>query len=263
MPTWYVLGAVRTFVISLFALLFSLSPSYGDKPARKDARSKSARAADAQSLAEIVQAAATPGLPEFNRRVLEYAATYRPRSFGGYSWPAPRGTQGMTRDLYLGEHRIARGSRRGNHCVGLTFEVFWRALSSSLGGLEGSGLTPESAARLMRIWFVPDDRGKGPARALPTFGLGRAIAADAALPGDFVQVWMNNGRGHSMVFLSWLRDGDRIVGMRYWSTQPWTDGIGLYAHRIGEGARDIDPDAIFLARVVLRSSSGSGPKNTQ
>src|SRR5687768_1292686 len=42
-----------------------------------------------------------------NARVLELIATYPDGGFGGYSWPARRGTSGTTRDLSVGDDVIA------------------------------------------------------------------------------------------------------------------------------------------------------------
>lgn len=186
----------------------------------------------------------------FNDRVLELARAY-PKG-GGYAWPAPKGTHGTTRDLVIDGERIARASPNGTHCSGLTFEVFWRALEELPGGPAGVGLTPERATKLLRTWFVPKDRGKGPAEALPAFGLGARIRdLDDARPGDFLQVWMNNGRGHTAIFLGWIRDeAGHIVASRHWSTHPVTGGIGIEERAIGDGPRDIDPDAIYIARAA-------------
>ncbi len=186
----------------------------------------------------------------FDDLVLAIARTYP--NGGGYAWPAPRGTHGTTRDLLIDGERIARASPNGTHCSGLTFEVFWRALRQLPGGPEGVGLDVDRATRLLRIWFVPEAGGQGPAEALPAFGLGvRILDLEDARPGDFLQVWMNNGRGHTAIFLDWLRDDSgRIVGSRHWSTHPATGGIGIEERAIGNGPRDIDPDAIYLARAT-------------
>lgn len=193
--------------------------------------------------------ARTESKDDFNQVVLDLIAEYE--TGGGYSWPAPRGTHGTTRDLTLGAERIARGSGGPTHCSGLTFEVFWRALERWSGEPSDAGLDPAAARALMRTWFVPDTRGHGPAAALPAHGLGRRIdRLEDARPGDFVQVWMNNGSGHTLIFLDWTRDADgRIVGVRHFSSHPVTDGIGITEREIGSGRRDIDPNTIYIARA--------------
>ena len=54
-------------------------------------------------------------------------------------------------------------------------------------------------------------------------------------PGDFLQMWYPGGGGHSAVFIDWVRQGRRIVGLRYWSTHPALGGIGYREERFGEG----------------------------
>jgi hypothetical protein len=91
--------------------------------------------------------------------------------------------------------------------------------------------------------------GAGPAEALPAHRLGARIALDDARPGDFMQAWNHDETfGHSMVFLGWKRDAaERITGVRYWSSQPWTDGIDVSESAIGDGG--FDPSRIYIARA--------------
>lgn len=198
--------------------------------------------------------------PSINTQVLELLAEYPAGGRGGYVWPAPRGRHGTTRDLRLGTKRIARKGR-GTHCVGITFEILWRILEGHPGGPAGLGLDARKARRLRTLWFVPDDRGKGPAEALPALGLGIAIDdLEHARPGDFVQMWMNSGRGHSVIFLGWLRDNSgKITGLRYWSSQPWTDGIGTSSHLFGTGKDQVDRSAFFIGRARLPRPTANPP----
>lgn len=168
---------------------------------------------------------------------------------GGYAWPAPRGSHGMRRDLAAGGERFARATPDGStHCSGLTFEVFWRAFEASPSR---PALDADAARALMRLWFVPEHGGKGPAEALPTHGLGRVIDdLEAVQPGDFVQAWMNNGRGHTMIFLGWERDdAGAIVGLRHFSSHPSTGGAAVTTRAIGTGPSDIRREAIYIARA--------------
>ncbi len=194
-----------------------------------------------------------PRQPTFNERVLALIASYPERGFGGYAWPSP--SDGTSRDLYLGGEMIARAGR-GNHCVGMTFEVFWRALEECAGGTAAVFTAP--AARRFRLrWYVPDSRGVGPAEALPAAGLGVPIPLDEARPGDFVQAWNTEGTfGHSMVFLGWDRaDDGQILKIRYWSSQPWTGGIGASDMEIGDAGWDLAH--FHVARAACRESASS------
>ena len=178
----------------------------------------------------------------FNERVLALIDDYPARGFGGYAWPAPAGTAGTTRDLRLGDAVIAHGGT-GNHCVGMTLEVFWRALEQCDGGIP---LDVAAAEDLKRRWYVPELGARGAVDALAAHGLGAIVSLDQAQPGDFVQAWSADGtNGHSFVFLG--ADADRI---RYWSSQPWTDGIDRSESALGEGG--YDRDHVYVARASCR-----------
>jgi hypothetical protein len=186
----------------------------------------------------------------FNERVVALAATYEPGGFGGYAWPAVPGTAGTTRDLRIGEDVIARAGE-GNHCVGVTLEVYWRALAACPGGVEHA-LDRERAERFKREWYVAALGDAGAAGALVDFGLGSEVALDDARPGDFVQAWTSDEvQGHSMVFLGWERDeAGAINGIRYWSSQPWTGGIGASVTAVAESPDAFDPRRIHIARAA-------------
>ena len=183
-----------------------------------------------------------------NDRVLALIAEYPEHGFGGYAWPAKPGTNGTTRDLVLAGETIARGGT-GNHCVGITFEVFWRALDACAGGA-AAVFAPPSATAFRARWFVPELRGRGAAEALPAYRLGVPVALDQARPGDFVQAWNREGTfGHSMVFLGWQRDATgKLAKIRFWSSQPWTDGIGESELPIGDDG--VDLAQIYIARAA-------------
>jgi hypothetical protein len=140
---------------------------------------------------------------------------------------------------------IAKASA-GNHCVGMTLEVFWRALEAC----GDRGLDATRARDFKRLWYVPALGGAGPAEALPAHGLGARIAVDDARPGDFMQAWNTDETfGHSMIFLGWVRDeANRITHVKYWSSQPWTGGIGVSESPLGEGG--FDPSRIYIARAA-------------
>lgn len=186
--------------------------------------------------------------PTFNERVLALIAEYPDGGFGGYAWPSRPGMSGTTRDLRAGRTVFASGGD-GNHCVGVTLEVFWRALAACPG--REARLSAARARALKRTWYVPVDRGPGSAAALVAAGAGTAVASlDDARPGDFVQAWRHDGLGHSMVFLAWDRaDDGRIAGIHYWSSQPWTGGIGTAWTAIGDADDAFDPAQIHIARA--------------
>ena len=66
--------------------------------------------------------------------------------------------------------------------------------------------------------------------------------------GDFVQMWSAGGGGHSAVFDRWERDGDTIVGVRYWSTHPMLAGVGCYTDPFG--TYGLDREKFYGARLA-------------
>jgi hypothetical protein len=177
----------------------------------------------------------------FNAHVLSLVEQYPAK--GGYVWPAPPGTAGTTRDLVVGDAIIAKAGT-GTHCVGITLEVFWRALAMCKGGV-AAALDATTAADLKRRWYVPELGGRGAADALAVHHLGIDVGLDNAQPGDFVQAWNADGTfGHSMIFIG--RDGDTL---RYWSSQPWTDGIGFSEATLGT---DFDSSRVHVARAACQ-----------
>ena len=194
-------------------------------------------------------AGGSPGAAGFNQRVLALTRGYPTGGFGGYCWPAPAGSDGLTRDLHLGDDVVARGGAGGTHCVGVTFEVFWRALEACPGGA-GAALDATAARRLRTTWYVPELGGQGAAAALEQSGLGQRVSLDDARPGDFVQAWSRGGLGHSMVLLGFTRDaGGAPTSIRYWSSQPWTQGIGIGETAITADDSGFDPAQIYIARA--------------
>ena len=86
--------------------------------------------------------------------------------------------------------------------------------------------------------------------ALIDAGLGDRITDfEAAQPGDFVQAWTpDQSQGHSAIFTGWDRDdAGAITGIRYWSSQPWTDGIGYSSMSLDDAG--FDPAQVYLARA--------------
>jgi len=180
---------------------------------------------------------ATNELPAFNKRILELAAEYPADGTHGYWWPrgGGGGYDGASADVILMGQRVMRGEeQRRTFCCGLTLEVFARAYDEWLAKQPEDfepPVTPGNWRDFQRVWFVLELNGPGPSAALEKYNIGREIPAHEAVAGDFAQIWRTprEGRspsGHSVVFLDWVRnDSNRIIGMRYWSTQTSTDGI--------------------------------------
>lgn len=202
-----------------------------------------------------------PASGELNAYVLEALRAYPTDGTHGYHWPkdepgAPQPWRGNTRTLRYAGQVLAEGDPQGRcHCSGLTFEVFlsaWMAWARATGWPERVvDLDLEGLRRLQTQWFgSPQDRSTL-RTALVESGLGTQLDdLEQARPGDFVQLWRRDGSGHAAIFLAWERaaDGTR-AGLRYWSTQKSTNGIGERVERFGDAPHDVKTDEFYLCRA--------------
>lgn len=180
----------------------------------------------------IASASPMPAVGDLNEIVLKIAHSYPRNGTHRYWWPRGSSWAGTTRDLfYLGE-KIADGDPEGRaYCCGLTFEVFvrsWEAwcLKRKLEFRIGD-LAAKDVLALRADWYCAGGERRGPVAALVPRGIGVEVGkVEDARPGDLVQLWRANGTGHSVVFLG--REGG---GIRYWSTQKSTNGVGYQVEK--------------------------------
>lgn len=153
-----------------------------------------------------------------NADVLEIAYGYE--DGGTYKWKG----SGVPEELrFAGEQILPKGD--GTFCCGYTLAVVFKAA-------EKRGLLAEKSVnevrQLHKCWYGDTDDSKETLvqYALERLHLGQAIEHDDAQPGDFVQFWRTNKSGHSVIFLEWIVDGGKRIGVKYRSSQKLTDGIG-------------------------------------
>ena len=203
-----------------------------------------------------------PKLGELNTTILEVCREYRSDGTHAYFWPRGkeakkyRGWAGNTRDLRYAGKLLFKGDEKGRaFCCGLTFEVFFEAWRRwcKVNGREFkiAGLDAKGVRKLKTQWFGSAKDKTCLRTALVDNGLGvRIEKLQDAKPGDFVQLWRANGSGHSVIFLSWVKDKDKMVGLRYWSTQKSTRGIGERIERFDRPKkRRLLRDQFYLCRV--------------
>lgn len=171
-----------------------------------------------------------PALGSLNDRLVADALAWP--SGGGYRFQpgAPDGPGDNPRDphhdgtghglRWRGEP-VTRGADDGaTYCCGVTLALVWRALGEAVDMLD-------DAPGLVSCWFCPTVGHGGVVEALVRWGLGTEVEANLAAPGDLCQFWRSTSpeapSGHSVLFLGWEEDG----GLRYWSSQASTDGIGV------------------------------------
>jgi hypothetical protein len=181
-----------------------------------------------------------PRAGELNPFVLAVVKSYPADGTHTYYWPkgeADKGWKGCTKDLRYRGRLLARGdAKQRAYCCGLTFEVFLEAWMRWCKATKRKAVIKDfdlaAVRKLQAQWFGSAADKTCLRTALCDNGLGeRIVEREAAQPGDFVQLWRSNGSGHSVVFLGWQRESGQIVGIRYWSTQKRTNGIGTVVER--------------------------------
>lgn len=198
-----------------------------------------------------------PKAKDFRRALLGVMKSYPTNGKHLYYWPkgkAAKGWKGTTCDLVYDGQTVAKGDSKGRcYCCGLTFEVFFRAYKKwakskskpfKIGDLDAKGVN-----KLIRAWFGANGDRRCSLGAIVDNKLGVHIKAlKDAKAGDFVQLWRHNKSGHSVVFVNWVRDENKaIVGLKYWSTQKSTKGVGTRVERFGP--KGLKRDEIYIARV--------------
>jgi hypothetical protein len=199
---------------------------------------------------------ARPRADGLNEHVPAVVATYRADGTHRYHWPRTGTWLGNPRPITYAGEVFAEGDPEGRcHCSGLTFAVFlaaWERACRAVGREPVLPGVPDLAAlrRLQRAWFGEGGDRRTLSTALVEGGLGEDVPDPLdARAGDFLQLWRHSGSGHSAVFLSWVREGDVLVGVRYWSTQSSTGGIGVAEERFGTSGRAVKRDELRVCRA--------------
>ena len=181
-----------------------------------------------------------------NDAILRILATYGSAEGHPYAWQRGRDTDGVTQELFWrGTLLAAPEAGGGIHCSGITFEVYLRALAEVVG--EEHGPDVETLLAMKNTWYVRDGDTQGPVDALVKAGLGlRRKGLAEFQPGDIVQFWRNNGKGHSVVFINhtWNSDGS-LRGMIYWSAQGTSGGVGMRRTSPGPDINQIAPGRLY------------------
>lgn len=200
----------------------------------------------------------TPGESAFNDYVLDMVADYPTDGSYGYYWPSGSTWAGTTQDIWYRGTKVAEGdAQHRSYCSGITWETFMRAaaeVDADTGG-DGTinGMTVSNLSSFRTDWYVRELWGDGVGIAVENYGIGQRVTDWADVrPGDYVQIWRHSGSGHTFVFIDWLRDGSgEITGVRYWSTQSSTDGIGYNEEYFGTSGSRISPSHFYVARVHM------------
>lgn len=168
---------------------------------------------------------------------------------GGYVWEST----GVPHTIrHKGKVVLKKTSVDGTYCSGITFTVAMEAAKRA-GLLKDKSF--EEVKLFQRRWYGTDEASAETqcVFAMEELGIGEAVEHDDAQPGDFLQFWRGKS-GHSVVFLAWeTGPDDQRVGIKYWSTQTATDGIGVHTEYFNdaEGFEGyVDPNRVYLGRML-------------
>jgi hypothetical protein len=139
----------------------------------------------------------------------------------------------------------------GSYCCGFTFEVMMK-VAEQRGFLEGKSVA--EIRKFQKGWYGVGEgfEERQCVAALEKLGIGREVKREAAKPGDFVIFYRNNKIGHSVVFLSWVRDvKGKIIGLNYRSSQPSTWGVADTCEFFGDSGMGPHKNAINQKRLYI------------
>jgi len=201
-----------------------------------------------------------------NAYVLDEIKAYRGRSYPYLLNNDYSNYNGVTENLVYQGRLLLKAHPSGNrasHCVGITFEVFFKAMQRRNRDLGKSpddfnGMSWEELYDFALTWYVangPKDQSNV-AVAVEKYGLGKRIwNLEDARAGDFIDISRDNDTGHTAVFIEWIRKNGKIIGLKYWSSQSSTGGIGYKTEYFnvpdenGKPYGNVLKDQVYIARV--------------
>jgi len=173
---------------------------------------------------------------------------------------------GVTENISYQGDILLRAHPSGNkasHCSGITFEVFFKAMQqrnieAGISTSDFNGMDFEQMKDFMLTWYVAN--GPKPvsniAVAVEKYGLGKQIhQLEQAKAGDFVDISRENWTGHTVVLINWIWKDDKIIGLKYWSSQGSTNGIYYHTEYFnipdatGIPYGNVLVDQVYIARV--------------
>jgi hypothetical protein len=173
------------------------------------------------------------GVDQVQSKVPEDGGGY----FIGVKADPPECPIGFTLDLF--GKNLLQPTRQTSYCSGASYAAFIYGLSFALEGstkeltsdqIEAIRMQEADGGRredMVKLWGWWNADGPGSLYALTNFtSMGRRVSYFDAVAGDFCNINWVKGPGHSVVFLGWEETADGLPGMRFWSSQKSTNGVG-------------------------------------
>lgn len=203
-----------------------------------------------------------------NKYVLDIIKTYSLEK-GNYPYLLNndfKNYNGVTEDLYYKGELLLKANPNGNkasHCTGITFEVFFKAMKErnkilGIGEDDFNGMSKDQLMDFVLNWYVAQG-AKSESNlsvAIVKYGLGTKITnLEDLQPGDFIDLSRENNTGHAVIFQNWIREGNRIIGLRHWSSQGSTNGISYKEEyfnvkdKSGKKYGNVIIDQLHMARI--------------
>jgi hypothetical protein len=191
-------------------------------------------------------------------RARSLADTFLP---GEYRWYP--GSTGLPIDIYFESDSplIKAPEDKSTHCSGFTFSVFFvTALNRGLL----NNFTDNDIKTLFQVWNESDGT-KYPKLCVKAISqpiraglnpLGKEVSLEQARPGDFCQIWRTTGTAHNALIVEVLRDGNNIIGLKYYSSNPIANpetnktGIGLAIEKFSDVGGTMLRPYTYFARLT-------------
>ncbi len=167
----------------------------------------------------------------------------------GGAYKLTAGNSGVPEEInFNGQKILSKGD--GTYCSGFTFAVAMKAAT------ERGLLTNKTVAQIKKFqkeWYGATESSAEIqcSMAVTNLGIGKPVKFDDAQSGDFAQLWRGKS-GHNVVFLGWLEEDGKKIGLRYRSSQTKTDGISDRTEYFGaiHGQKDpINPKRVYFCRL--------------
>lgn len=187
-----------------------------------------------------------PGSP--NKDVVDAALSYADGQGGLYNMQG----SGVIETIYH-KGQVVLAYTGSTYCSGTTFTIAMKVINKRNLFVNK---TLQEVKKFQRVWYGGDaatvEKQQGP--ALEMMAIGGNVTHSEALPGDFAQIWRTNNSGHSVVFMGWVENDGKIIGLKYRSSQGKGAGSGVgnrteYFSDSGKGA--VIRERLYLSRIKV------------